>query len=61
MNENEIELEKLGLRDDPEILSPPTVSRLYACATAVTVSGFVPHAKLELEIAGSALPLEQAG
>jgi hypothetical protein len=61
VNENEIDREKLELRDDPQILSAPTVSRLYACATAVTVSGFVPHAKLELEIDGGALPLEQAG
>lgn len=61
MNEDEIELEKLHIRDNPEILSPPVVSQLYACATAVTVTGFVPHAKLELEINGSSLPLTQAG
>lgn len=61
MNENEIELEKLDIKDDPEILSPPVVSQLYACATAVTVTGFVPHAMLALEIDGSSLPLEPAG
>jgi hypothetical protein len=61
MNEDEIELEQLDLRDDPEILSPPRVSPLYACATAVTVTGFVPLAELELEIDGASFPLEQAG
>lgn len=62
MGENEIPRERLKLRDDPSILSPPiVVSPLYACATAVTVLGFVPHAELELEIAGGALPPEPAG
>jgi hypothetical protein len=62
MGEDEIPIERLKLRDDPSILSPPIVAfPLYACATAVTVLSFVPHAELELEIAGTGLPVEPAG
>jgi hypothetical protein len=62
VGEDEIPIERLKLRDDPSILSPPIVAfPLYACATAVTVLSFVPHAELELEIAGTSLPVEPAG
>lgn len=62
MDENEIPRERLDLKDDREVLSPPTVDTpLYACATAVTILGFVPDAELDLEIAGSSLPRETAG
>ena len=56
MNGNEVPRDRLDLKDDPEVLSPLIVdSPLYACATAVTVLGFVAHADLELEI--DAVPL----
>ena len=57
MANEEIPRSRLDLQDNREVLSPPTVKApLYACATAVTVLGFVPNAELELEIAGSAFP-----
>ena len=62
MNGNEIPRRELNLRDDPEVISPPIVDGpLYACATAVTVLGFIPHAELELEIAGASLPVVLGG
>nr|AHZ89322.1 hypothetical protein [uncultured bacterium 'pool 3 contig00022'] len=62
MDENEIPRERLDLKDDREVLSPPIVDEpLYACATAVTVLGFAFGAELELEIAGASLPREPAG
>jgi hypothetical protein len=62
MANGEVPRDRLDLKDNREILSPPIVKEpLYACATAVTVIGFVPHAELELEIAGVALPRRQAG
>ena len=61
MNENEVPRERLKLRDDPEILSPPIVVRPYACGTAVTVLGFAPQADLELEIDGTSLPPRPGG
>jgi hypothetical protein len=61
LEEDVVETKKLDLRDDPEVLSPPTVSPAYGCGTAVTVTGFVPHAKLELEIAGVSVATAQAG
>jgi hypothetical protein len=51
MKENEVPVDKLDIRDNPEILSPPIIKGpLYRCATGVTVTGFVPHADLDLEI-----------
>jgi len=52
VNQEEVPRESLNLRDDPELLSPPMVGRLYRCATAVTVLGFEPHAEIQIEVAG---------
>src|SRR5438046_760236 len=59
----EIPREKLHLRDDPEVLSPPSITQpLYACAKAVNVTGYVPGATLDLEINGSiAIPAFPGG
>jgi dienelactone hydrolase len=49
----EVPREKLELRDDPALLSPPLLTvPLYACATAVNVTGYVPNATIDLEIDG---------
>ena len=48
----EVPREKLKLRDDPKVISPPTVSPLYQCATAVTVVGFIANATLDLQVNG---------
>ena len=53
--------DRLKLRDDPAVISPPIVrSPLYACATAVTVVGFIPNAEIELEIGGTTLAPQPA-
>ncbi len=44
----------LDLDDDQGLLSPPIVTQpLYACATAVNVTGYVPDPVLDLEIDGA--------
>ena len=58
---DEVPIDRLDLRDDPEVVSTPTILPAYACGTAVTVTGFVPRAFLELEIDGTLLPPAQAG
>lgn len=53
MDEDVVDVERLDLKDDPELLSPPWLGEpLYQCATAVTVWGFVPHATVEVELDG---------
>jgi hypothetical protein len=53
MDQKEVPREKLDLRENPEILSPPIILEpLYRCATTVTVLGFVPHAEIDVEIDG---------
>lgn len=54
MDAQVIELAKLDLKHDRELLSPPWLAGpLYQCATAVTVWGFVPHATLDVEVDGT--------
>ncbi|MFC8191236.1 hypothetical protein ACFUMH_06170 [Cellulomonas sp. NPDC057328] len=54
MDASVVELERLDLRDDRELLSPPWLAGpLYRCATAVTVWGFLPHAVLDVEVDGA--------
>lgn len=49
----EVSRDKLHLRDDPSVLSPPMLTQpLYACAKAVNVTGYVPNATLDVEING---------
>jgi hypothetical protein len=62
MDGKEVPVGELDLRDNPEILSPPfVVAPLYACATAVTVRGFVAFAEIDLEIDGTIVDTQQAG
>ena len=54
--------ERLDLKEDPTLLSPPWLAQpLYQCATAVTVYGFVPHAELDVEVAGAVVVTQLAG
>src|SRR5260370_797560 len=48
----EVPRERLKLRDDPRVISPPYLTPLYQCATAVTVFGFNELATLDVEVAG---------
>jgi hypothetical protein len=48
----EIPRDKLDLKDDPGVLSPPIVDPAWQCSSVVVVHGFVPEATLDLEIDG---------
>lgn len=41
------------LRDDPRVLSPPILNRIYACADTVVVKGYVPNARINVYIGGA--------
>lgn len=57
-----VNVDRLGLKDDPELLSPPWLGEpLYQCATAVTVWGFVPHATVEVELDGTIVLSQSVG
>ena len=45
-NSMEVERERLKLRDDPKVISPPIVDPAWQCGTAVVVRGFIANAKL---------------
>jgi hypothetical protein len=49
----EVPIELLDLKDDRQLISPPIVAPLYQCATAVTVTGYLPQARLDVQVAGS--------
>lgn len=48
----EVPRDKVQLRDNEALISPPFVSPVYQCATAVTVRGFIRHARIQVEVAG---------
>jgi hypothetical protein len=50
----EVPRNKLELRDDSGVLSPPLLAPAYACAKAVNVTGYAPGATLDVEINGVA-------
>ncbi len=53
MSQREVPRDRLDLKDDPRLLSRPIIAEpLYRCATSVTVLGFVPHAEIDIEVAG---------
>jgi dienelactone hydrolase len=53
MHAMEVPRERLDLRDNRELLSPPIVlGPLYACARAIVVVGFVPDATIDVRIDG---------
>ena len=50
----EVPIDKLHLRDDKKLISPPTVvSPLYQCAKAVTIIDFIPNATLDVQVDGT--------
>lgn len=62
MDESVVELDRVDLKHDRELLSTPWLAGpLYQCATAVTVWGFVPHATLDIEVNGAVVTSVVAG
>jgi hypothetical protein len=61
MDEKVVSRERLKLREDPKVLSPPYLDQPYQCATAVTVHGFVPHATIDIEVAGAVVVSQVVG
>lgn len=62
MDEEVVDVERLDLKGDPELLSPPWLGEpLYQCATAATVWGFVPHATVEVELDGAVIVVASVG
>jgi dienelactone hydrolase len=58
----EVPRERLDLQDDPEILSPPLVTQpVYACATSVNVTGYVPDALIDLDVDGAPTVIDFPG
>jgi hypothetical protein len=53
MDEKVVPREQLDLKEKPDLLSPPWLAQPYQCATAITVYGFVPHATIDIEVAGA--------
>ena len=49
----EIPRERLKLRDDPKVISPPSLDPAYQCARVVVVRGFIANATLDVEVAGA--------
>lgn len=62
MDATVVDVERLELKPDRELLSPPWLAEpLYQCATAVTVWGFVAHATIEVELDGVVVVTRQVG
>lgn len=62
MDKDEVNRQRLDIRDDPVFISPPYLEEpLYQCASAVTVHGFIPHAKINIEVDGSIVVSQTAG
>ena len=61
MDEKQIPRERLRLKEKPDLLSPPYLAQPYQCATAVTVYGFVPHATIDIEVAGAIVVSQPVG
>jgi hypothetical protein len=53
----EVPRDRLQLRDDPSIISPPLIGPLYQCGRVVQVKGFITDATLDLEVGGVAGPV----
>lgn len=57
----EVDRDRLRLRDDPKLLSPPTLDPAWQCSKAVVVRGFVANATLDVEVAGAVVVAGFAG
>lgn len=61
MDKDEVDRQRLDIKDDPEFISPPYLEEpLYQCASAVTIRGFIPHAKIVIEVDGSVVVSQTA-
>jgi hypothetical protein len=49
----EVERERLKLRDDPKVISPPSVDPAWRCGTALAIRGYIANAKLDVELDGA--------
>src|SRR5215469_9391863 len=58
----EAPVRKLKLRDDKNLISPPSVVfPLYQCAKSVTIVNFIPNAKLDLQVDGMEVIVDAPG
>ena len=46
----EVERERLKLKDDPKLISPPLLDPAWQCGTAVQVHGYIAQAKLDVRV-----------
>ena len=49
----EVERERLKLKDNPKLISPPSVAPAWQCGTVVLVKNFLASATLDIELNGS--------
>jgi len=57
-----VDRDRIDVKDDPRLVSPPWLrGPLYRCAESVTVLGFVPHARVEVEVDGQVVVDAQVG
>ena len=49
----EVDRERLRLKDDERLISPPSVDSAWQCGTAIVVRGFITNATLDVEIDGA--------
>ena len=61
MGEKEVPRERLALNEQRDLLSSPYLAQPYQCAESVTVYGFVPHATIDVEVAGAAVVTQPVG
>lgn len=61
MDEKEVSRERLRLKENGKLLSPPYLAQPYQCAASITVYGFVPHAIIDIEVAGAVVVSQPAG
>lgn len=57
----EVERDRLKLRDDPKLISPPSLDPAWQCGTAVVVRGYIAGAKLDVELDGAVVVVGFAG
>ncbi len=50
MTSKVVNRKELKLKDDPKLLSPPSVDQPYQCGISVTVRGYVTDAKVEVQV-----------
>ncbi|MGW6981663.1 alpha/beta hydrolase family protein [Streptomyces sp. NPDC054932] len=61
MDQQVVDVHRLNLKDDPQLLSPPRLAEPYQCATTVIVFDFLPHADVDIEVAGAVVLSQMVG